>query len=663
MASADPENRVFEENPSRLSIDAGDTTQNGGLPRARSRHTSFLLNNNSTVDFNPGPLNMMSSVPDAFSLPLSWWNLSYRVGDVQILDGLTGTALPGRCLAIMGSSGAGKTTFLNAICDRLASGGAIKLSGSRQLGDIKYERRFRKALGFVTQDDILSPMGTPYDAIWFALRTRRGTDRVETHERVMELLETLRLTHCKDTIVGIPGLVTGLSGGERKRCSIGVELVSDPKVLLLDEPTSGLDSVTSAKLVKQLRELARVGRTIIYTIHQPTAEVLSSFDDLMLLTGGRCAYHGTMADSLDYFESIGFKCPEHYTAGDYFMKLLQDERTSHVIVERWEQHLKKGKRTPHTTSIRLAVNPNESTTAKFLKLYIKKFGRSSLIQLNEVFFRRVKEIMRDRLFIISLGMQELFFSIIVGLIFLHIGKDIESIQDRTGLLFMVVVNRAFSSVFTILNSFYKVRPVFMREQNAGAYSPLVYFVGTMTAQSPPMIFFCLLECIIIYFLAGLYISAGAFFLYFFINVLLQEVGVGVGFLLSACFESITVASSIVPLILVPLNAAGGLFASVDRLRPYWYELEKLSFIRHGFILLMRSEFKRLDHIDCNVQKYGELFCLNQPHNGKDVLMNIGFDSDPQSKSLYMWLSLIILWVLLRIFCVIALTVVSRQKSS
>ncbi|CCW71576.1 unnamed protein product [Phytomonas sp. Hart1] len=561
----------------------------------------------------------------------------------------------------MGSSGAGKTTFLNAICDRLASGGELALEGSCQLADVVYERRFRKALGFVPQDDVLSAMDTPYDALRFSLRTRRGVDAAEADARVREMLSLLKLQGCQETLVGTPGLTGGLSGGERKRCSIGVELVCDPKVLLLDEPTSGLDSVTAAMLIRQLRELARGGRTIIYTIHQPTAEVLASFDDLMLLTGGRCAYHGAMADSLAYFESIGFPCPERYTAGDYFMMLLQDEQTSRVLVERWEQHLQTNKRTPHTTSIRLAEDPEESHTTIFLNSYIQKFGSSTVIQLREVFLRRVHELARDRMFIFSLAGQELFFSLIVGLIYIRIGMDIASIQDRAGLLFMVTLNRVFSASYTVLNTFHKVRPVFMREQNAGAYSPLVYFVGTMTAQFPPMIFFFFLECLIIYFMTGLYASAGAFFLYFLIIGIVQEVGVGIGFLLSACFESITLATGLASLVTIPLSLAGGLLASTDRLRPYWYFLEKPSFIRHGFILLMRNEFNRLDHIDCDIHKYGAEVCRNQAKNGKEVLMRMGIDSDPQSKSVYMWISLIGIWCLIRVFCIIALNVVSRKK--
>ncbi|CAJ1005687.1 putative ABC transporter, partial [Leishmania naiffi] len=126
------------------------------------RHIPSSLN--SSLEMPPSTTNLDSdalntgSVPDSYSLPLSWSKLSYSAGKKHILCGLTGTALPGRCLAILGSSGAGKTTFLNAISDRLASGGALRLSGRRQLGDCELERHFRKAMGFVTQDDIISPL-------------------------------------------------------------------------------------------------------------------------------------------------------------------------------------------------------------------------------------------------------------------------------------------------------------------------------------------------------------------------------------------------------------------------------------------------------------------------------------------------------------------------
>lgn len=615
----------------------------------------------SVADFDPGTIGS-GSVSTKFALPMSWHKLNYSANHKRILCGITGTALPGRCLAVMGSSGAGKTTFLNAICDRLASGGHLKLSGGRQLGDVEFDRHYRKALGFVTQDDIISSLATPFDSFWFSLRTRRGTDRAETLDRVNETLEMLRLVHCKNTKVGVPGLVAGLSGGERKRCNIGIELICDPKVLLLDEPTSGLDSVTSAKIVHLLRKLSRVGRTIIYTIHQPTAEVLSYFDDIMLMTQGRVAFHGTMAASIGYFESIGFPCPEKYTPTDHYMVLLQDNVTSKILIRRWRKYLKNGPRTPHTAAVRLAKSHGESTAAKFLDAYIKKFGSSPLVQFYELTKRTTIEISRDHLYIFSHAVQALFYAVVVGLIFLHVRDNVDGVQDREGLLFMTVMNRAMGPTFIMINAFHNVRAVYTREQQAGAYSPLMFFVGRSVAEFPLQIVFIIMECIILYFMTGLHRSAGAFFYYFGVIALVSQVATGLGFAISATFPSLIVASALTPLILLPLALAGGLFASTSRLRPYWYWIEKPSFMRQGYILVIRNEMQYLTHIDCDNFAKGDLYCLNQPRTGTTVLKQLGFDDDPQSTTVYMWISLAILFFLFRIISVISLTVAARTKT-
>ncbi|KPA83567.1 putative mitochondrial ATP-binding cassette protein subfamily G, member 2, putative (ABCG2) [Leptomonas pyrrhocoris] len=635
---------------------------NDEVPRQRTASVGHGFQvQGSVADFDPGTLKT-GSVSGNFALPMSWRKLNYSAGELRILCGLTGTALPGRCLAILGSSGAGKTTFLNAICDRLAEDRHLKLSGRRQLGDVEYERHYRKAMGFVAQDDIVSSLSTPYDALWFSLRTRRGTDRAETEARVQEALEVLRLQHCRDTKIGIPGLEAGLSGGERKRCNIGIELIVDPKILLLDEPTSGLDSVTSAKVVHLLRQLSRMGRTIIYTIHQPTAEVLSYFDDLMLMTQGRVAYHGTMAASLGYFESIGFPCPEKYTPTDYFMVMLQDPVTSTILIKRWRKYLKNGPRSPHTAAVRLAKSRSESSAAKFLDAYIKKFGSSPFVQFYELTRRSVIEISRDRLYIFSLASQATFFAVVVGLVFLHVRDNVEGIQDREGMLFMTVMNRAMGSTFIMIDAFERVRAVYTREQQAGAYSPLLYYVGRSLAEFPLQIFFIFVECAILYWMVGLYRKPGEFFYYFGAISMVSQVASGLGFAISSSFPSLLIAAAMAPLILLPLAMAGGLFASTERLRPYWYWLEKPSFMRHGYILVLRNELNNVRNVACNNYNKGDAYCINQARDGKVVLRLLGFDGDPQSTDVWMWVSLAIMFFLCHIISVIALSRAGHAKT-
>lgn len=607
-------------------------------------------------------ISSASSIGNRFSLPVSWSDLRYTAGEREILRGLTGTALPSRTLAVMGSSGAGKTTFLNSLCDRLATNSNLKLSGTRQLGEVAYDREFRKVIGFVTQDDVISSLATPASALRFSLRIRRGTDVDTTQRRVEEALQELHLDHCRDTIVGIPGLVAGLSGGERKRCNIGIELITDPKVLLLDEPTSGLDSVTSVKIVALLNELARKGRTIIFTIHQPTAEVLSYFDDLMLMAQGKAVYHGPMAEAVEYFASIGYVCPDTFTPTDYFMTLLQDEPVAAVLIEKWAAHT-SATTTPYSVALPMVTGEDRdaSSTYAFLKKYVSKTGSSLYIQATELSYRAFTEMLRNRMYLFLNIVQALFFAIIAGLIFIRLGNDVESMQDRIGLLFMVIANRGFSAAMMMINTFPRDKAVFIREQQAGAYSPFLYFITKYVSELPIQVLGVLLECVVVYFLTQLAQDAGAFFYYFAVVLLVSQVSGALGFAISASVESFVLAAGLCPLAIVPLMMAGGLLASTDRLRPYWYWLEKPSFIRHGLVLLLKNELRFIDNIYCDVAHYGTTFCNAQAKNGDEYIASLGFN-DEQDSVWAMWLSLAVMFFLLRALAVWSLHRVARSKA-
>lgn len=141
----------------------------------------------------------------------------------------------------------------------------------------------------------------------------------EIKARVNEIIQQLGLEHCRKTYVGSP-LIRGMSGGEKKRTSIAVELVTNPSIIFLDEPTSGLDSFNAAKIVRLLNAQAKLGKTIIATIHQPNSETFTSFDRLLLLMEGHTIYQGRATESVDYFTSIGYQCPRYANPADYFLK-------------------------------------------------------------------------------------------------------------------------------------------------------------------------------------------------------------------------------------------------------------------------------------------------------------------------------------------------------
>lgn len=167
---------------------------------------------------------------------------------------------------------------------------------------------------------------TVRECLDFAAKLKLKGTYDEKISRVEEIVKELRLNKCQNTKIGGP-LVKGVSGGERKRCSIGVELITDPNLIFLDEPTTGLDSFTATSVCDTLRELARSGRTVISTIHQPNSDIFMNFDRLMLLAKGRIIYFNDASLAVDYFGSLGeyYRCPELSNPADHFMSIMSIE--------------------------------------------------------------------------------------------------------------------------------------------------------------------------------------------------------------------------------------------------------------------------------------------------------------------------------------------------
>lgn len=178
---------------------------------------------------------------------------------------------------------------------------------------------------FVQQDDILFQTMTVRECLEFAAKLKlRGTEDQKL-ARVDEIINELKLVKCQNTKIGGP-LVKGVSGGERKRCSIGVELITDPSLIFLDEPTTGLDSFTAASVMETLGDLARKqSRTVISTIHQPNSDIFEQFDRLLLIAKGKIIFFNEARLAVDYFRSIGYQCPDLTNPADYFMTIMSKE--------------------------------------------------------------------------------------------------------------------------------------------------------------------------------------------------------------------------------------------------------------------------------------------------------------------------------------------------
>ncbi|KAI9166308.1 ABC transporter patM [Paramyrothecium foliicola] len=292
-----------------------------------------------------GDQTPIESVSSHNGRTLSWSDITLELKvdgqSKRLLDNLSGVAEPGQLTALMGASGAGKTTLLNALAGRLEYG---SLSGQIFLDGGPLPKSFRRYMGYVQQQDVHLPTQTVREALQMTARLRRpmSVSAAEKDAHVESVIRILEMGDIAEALIGVPG--AGLNLEQRKRVTIGVELSARPDILLLDEPTSGLDGQSALTIGRLLHKLARSGQTVLCTIHQPAAELIELFDQLVLLVpGGRLAYDGPLgpncSTALGYFAHSNPRAPafgEDENPAEYLIQLVrgsneagEDEKTKY----------------------------------------------------------------------------------------------------------------------------------------------------------------------------------------------------------------------------------------------------------------------------------------------------------------------------------------------
>ncbi|PPS05408.1 hypothetical protein GOBAR_AA15254 [Gossypium barbadense] len=270
--------------------------------------------------------------------------LTLKGKNKNLLRSVTGKLMPGRVSAVMGPSGAGKTTFLSALTGKTAAGcsvtGLILVNGKNEP-----IQAYRKIIGYVPQDDIVHGNLTVEENLRFSARCRLSADLAKPDKVLVieRVIESLGLQAVRDSLVGTVEK-RGISGGQRKRVNVGLEMVMEPSLLILDEPTTGLDSSSSQLLLRALRREALEGVNICMVLHQPSYTLFKMFDDLILLAkGGLVAYLGPVKKVEEYFSSIGINVPDRVNPPDHLIDILEGiEKPATVTREqlpvRWMLH-------------------------------------------------------------------------------------------------------------------------------------------------------------------------------------------------------------------------------------------------------------------------------------------------------------------------------------
>lgn len=220
----------------------------------------------------------------------------------------------------------GKSTLLHAIAGRIPESPNLQLEGMRYINGQSVDGDDILPAAMVEQEVNFFPHMTVRETLDFRveLEVGRALTKSQRATMVMDLMEQMRLTDVADTIVG-NSKIRGISGGERKRLSVAVELIQSPSILFLDEPTSGLDSTAATTLIQNLRDLADQGKTVVAVIHQPSQHVFSKFDDLLLVADGKLMYFGELKDVRGYMTQMGYTAPSDMGTAEHVLDCISKQ--------------------------------------------------------------------------------------------------------------------------------------------------------------------------------------------------------------------------------------------------------------------------------------------------------------------------------------------------
>lgn len=489
-----------------------------------------------------------------------------KLDNVPILKSINTSFEPGRLNVIMGPSGSGKTSLLNLMARRLHNTVSTRyqISGDMLLnGSVPSESVIRSICAYVCQDDdALLPYLSVRENLYFGacLRLPTHLSKVEKEERAESVLLKMGLRDCADNLVGSE-LVKGISGGEKRRVTIAIQILTDPRVLLLDEPTSGLDAFTASSIMDVIRGLAEEGRTVVLTIHQSRSDLFQHFGHVLLLArGGSPVYAGPGSLMLSHFASLGYPCSQSTNPADFALDLItvdlqraEREAASRERVRgliKWWAWDQQGPAIDRSCS-HIAI-PAELGS---LKREMTPFRVAFPILLHRSFIN----FRRNPPSIIARTTQVLGFSVILTLFFAPLKSDYDSIQSRFGFL------QEFAALYFVgmlqnVAVYPDEKAVFYREHDDGAYPVSAFFLQYTVAEIPFEIVTSLLFAILTVLAAGLPRHVGIFFVVAFNCFAIVSCGESVGIIFNTLVAHTGFAVNLTSVILSVAAIMGGVMS-------------------------------------------------------------------------------------------------------
>eukprot|EP01035_Chromulina_nebulosa_P017689 gene17689-23279_t len=589
--------------------------------------------------FKDSPFSSSKSPQD-----IKWKDINFTVKGKTILKDCWGEVPAGKTMAIMGASGAGKSSLLNVLAGRSAPS---KANGIEITGRVNVQGKdinpvqFRKNIAYVMQEDAIQATSTPREALEFSakLRLPDSTSDEVIKNLVDHLLEDLGLTVCADVLVG-GALIKGISGGQRKRTSVGIELITNPSLLFLDEPTTGLDSYTAYNCVSLLKSVAGYNTAVLCTIHQPSSEVFFLFDLVIFMNSGRILYQGPVNKIVSHFTKYGYECPANYNPSDYIMLINQTETPQALEDSGVFMALPPDSLFPDSTKITKAA----TTIGSEKDLGVKASLLKQFYLLTE---REVIATYRDTNALATRFGTTIFLNILYGCIFLGVGGKDNGVSNNFnahfGGLTMSTIGALFGASQATMLMFPFERPMFLREYSTGTYTATAYFVSKILIELPLVFVQTVLQFIFVYFMMDL---QGNFILLVLASWGLAVAACSIAVILGCAIADVKDVTEFAPLLFVPQLLFAGFFIRLSQVPVYLRWSQYLCSLKYAMNLLIAIEFDPSSK-SCKHSSDAE-------HNCRNLLSNNNIQLD------YLWLYAFLLFVLFAGFRLIGASILVEK---
>ncbi|KAL4283332.1 hypothetical protein GQ457_16G006990 [Hibiscus cannabinus] len=643
MATCFPQKRsITGEDDSVILFSTSNSPEGSTSPSSSSHHSPppslSSTHHHSKPSHKLTVRNLSYTVHAKGSIPDSFFRfLHNRPKPVEVLNSVGFVASGSEIVGIVGPSGTGKSSLLRIISGRVRDKDFDPCSISIDDRLMTSPAQLRKICGFVAQEDDLLPLLTVRETLNFSAKFRlKDMSSKEKQERVESLMQELGLLHVADSFVG-DHEHRGISGGERKRVSIGVDMIHDPPILLLDEPTSGLDSSSALQVIELLASMARArGRMVLLSIHQPSYRILGYISKFLLLSRGSVVHNGSLELLEENIQRLGFQVPIQLNALEFAMEImpaLEASTSKFNVVQDKDSYVWSDEECNRIRQHRDADVDNNKRMTNF-------WFSSNLLEIMFLCSRFWKIIYRTKQLFLARTMQAIVGGFGLGSVYIKVRRDEEGIGERLG-LFAFSLSFLLSSTVEALPIYLQERRVLMKEASRGAYKISSYMIANTIVFMPFLLVVSILFAIPVYWIVGLNPSVSAFAFFTFIVWLIILMASSLVLFLSAISPDFISGNSLICTVLGSFFLFSGYFIPKDNIPKYWLFMYYVSLYRYPLDALLTNEYWSMRN-ECF--SWGFSGCLMTGH---DVLKSRGLNEDSRWTNVGIMLGFFVLY---RVIC-------------